>query len=124
MKKYDVIRQELVDVVRNKQGMEVCSDSKELCISTEVALDLRDLTEVLFCAKYPIKGQKYHAFRSKLPVNIEPVIDDKIGYKDEDRIRDITQLDEGIPLNELNISQEDKQAIRRARKYNKKDYDF
>lgn len=124
MKKYDVIRQELVDVVKNRQGMEVCSDSRELCISTEVALDLRDMTEVSFCAKYPIKGQKYHAFRSKLPVDIEPVIDDKIGYKDEDRIRDITQLDEGIPLNELNISQEDKAAIRRARKYNKKDYDF
>ena len=124
MKKYDVIRKELVDVVRNRQGMEVCSDSKELCISTEVALDLRDLSEVSFCAKYPVKGQKYHAFRNKLPVDIEPVIDDKIGYKDEDRIRDITQLDEGIPLNELNISKEDKEAIRRARKYNKKDYDI
>ena len=124
MKKYDVIRQELVDVVRNRQGMEVCSDSKELCISVEVALDLRDLPEVAFCAKYPIKGQKYRAFKNRLPVELEPIIDDKIGYKDEDRIRDISQLDEGIPLNELNISQEDKQAIRRARKYNKKDYDF
>ena len=78
MKKYDVIRKELVDVVKNRQGMEVCSDSKELCISTEVALDLRDLTEISFCAKYPIKGQKYRAFRSQLPVELEPVIDDKI----------------------------------------------
>ena len=124
MKKYDVIRKELVDVVRNRQGMEVCSDSRELCISSEVALDLRDLTEVSFCSKYPVSGKKYHAFRNRLPDDLEPVIDDRIGYKDEDRIRDISQWDEGIPLSGLNISQEDKQAIRRARKFNKKDYNL
>ena len=124
MKKYDVIRKELVDVIRNRQGMDVCADTRELCISSEVAVALRDLPEIAFCAIYPITGKKYQYFRGQLPDELEPVIDDRIGYKDEDRIRDISQWDEGIPLNELNISQEDKQAIRRARKYNKKDYDF
>jgi hypothetical protein len=34
------------------------------------------------------------------------------------------QIDEGVPLYELNISKEDKDAIRRARKFNKKDYNL
>lgn len=124
MKKYDVIRKELVDVIRNKKGLEVCADTKEPCISSAVALDLRDLTEIEFCSKYPIKGKEYYSFRNRLPDELEPVIDDKIGYKDEDRIRDIMQTDEGVPLYELNISKEDKDAIRRARKFNKKDYNL
>lgn len=124
MKKYDVIRKELVDVVRNRQGMEVCADTRELCISVEVAVALRDLPEVAFCARYPITGKKYLQLRRQIPDELEPVINDRIGYKDEDRIRDISQWDEGIPLNELNISREDKEAIRRARRHTKKNQDI
>lgn len=124
MKKYDVIRKELVDVVKNRKGIPVCADTKELCIFSEVAYQMSRLSREDFIQKYPISDQKYFAFKAKLPKELEPVIDDKIGYKDEDRIRDIMQIDEGVPLYELNISREDKDAIRRARKFNKKDYNL
>lgn len=86
MKLYDVIRKELVDVVRDRKNRYVCADTKKLCINVETAVAFKEKPAEDVIKDYGISKSEYQRIIKLIPDNLEPVLDEEINYKSEDEL--------------------------------------
>lgn len=86
MKLFDLIRKELVDVVRDRKQRYICDDTKKLCINVETANDFKTRPASEIIKDYGITRAEYQRIVKALPDSLEPVLDEDIQYKSEDEV--------------------------------------